>query len=237
MRRLAIIPARGGSKRIPRKNMSSCAGKPLLGHTLEAALGSRLLDRIVLSTDDEEIAALGRASGVEVLLRPEALARDQTPMPPVIRHVLEHVADESGDLEAVVLLQPTSPLRRSRHIDEAMELFLKTRPDAVVSVKPVPHTEHPYKLVRPTPSGLVPYHENLSLTPVQGDLPRVYAKNGPAILIMTPETARSDAIYGRRCLPYEMEPRHSIDVDEPLDLFLAECLLLNKTCEDGWKRP
>ena len=150
---LGVIPARGGSQRIPRKNIALCAGRPLLSYTCEAALGSRLLTRTVLSTEDEEIAAMARNEGMEVLVRPGHLAQAETPMAPVLLDVLERL----GEPDALVLLQPTSPLRTSRHIDEAVSLFLDQSADSVVSVRLAPHIFHPLKLQRLHQGRLVPY--------------------------------------------------------------------------------
>src|SRR6185312_12148312 len=115
---LGLVPARGGSKSIPRKNLAPLAGKPLLAWTADAALAARRLTRTVLSTDDVEIAELGRTLGLDVpFLRPAELAADATPMLPVMRHAADWFAARGGTVEAVVLLQPTSPLRTAAHID------------------------------------------------------------------------------------------------------------------------
>src|SRR5690349_4345310 len=110
---IAVIPARGGSKRVPRKNLSLCGGKALIAHTFEAAKSSQFLDRVILSTDDEEIATMGRQFGIEVpFLRPANLAADDAPMAPVLQHVLDWTdAAAPINIDALVLLQPTSPLR------------------------------------------------------------------------------------------------------------------------------
>jgi CMP-N-acetylneuraminic acid synthetase len=136
---LGLIPARGGSKGIPRKNLAPVGGKPLLEWTVEAARAATELTRVVVSTEDDEIAA---AAGVDVLRRPDELAEDETPMLDVIRHA---VAELSPDV--VVLLQPTSPLRRPEHIDAAVRLLLESDADAVVSVVAVPHRFRPEALM------------------------------------------------------------------------------------------
>src|SRR5882724_10492389 len=119
---LGLIPARGGSKSIPRKNIEPLAGKPLLAYTAAAARGAQLLTHTILSTDDAEIAAIGRDLGLDVpFMRPSDLADDAAPMLPVMRHVLDWFAGNGRHFDAVVLLQPTSPLRQSRHIDQALK--------------------------------------------------------------------------------------------------------------------
>lgn len=225
---IGIVPARGGSKRIPRKNLALCAGRPLLGYTLSAATSSRLLQRVLLSTDDEEIAAYGRANGAEVpYLRPAPLAADDTPMIAVLQDLVAWLdRTSSTPVEAIVLLQPTSPLRRGEHIDAAIEVFT-THPDAesVVSVVTPPHIFHPLKLSKPSPRGLVPYLDDVPPALGHRDLPVAYARNGPAVLITRPDVIRRGEIYGSPSLPYVMAAEDSIDIDEPLDLEIAEFLL------------
>ena len=136
---LGLIPARGGSKGVPRKNLAQVAGKPLLAWTVEAARAASELTRVVVSTDDDEIAA---EAGVEVLRRPAELAADDAPMLEVVRHAVSELGPD-----VVVLLQPTSPLRRAEHVDAAVRLLLESGADAVVSVVAVPHRYSPEALM------------------------------------------------------------------------------------------
>jgi CMP-N,N'-diacetyllegionaminic acid synthase len=225
MRFIGLIPARGGSKGIPGKNIAPCAGKPLLAWTCEAARASRALGRTILSTDSEEIAAVGRQLGVEVpFLRPAALADDEAPALPVMRHALDWL-DAAGDrADALVLLQPTSPLRRGRHIDEATALFEKSGADTVVSVTEVPHRYHPSSVMREARGTLVPYEGETSVTRRQDQTPLV-ARNGPAVLVVSRETLRAGKLYGARTAGYRMDPQESLDIDTPQDLRLAGLLL------------
>ena len=228
MSTIAIIPARGGSKRILRKNMVLCGGRPLLAHTFEAAKASHRLDRIVLSTDDPEIADFGRSSGIEVpYMRPPQLAADDTPMIAVLQNLLEWLdRDVSSPAAALVLLQPTSPLRTAAHIDAAVDLFsAKPNIDSVVSVVAPPHIYHPLKSWKILNGVLVPYLDNVKPIVGSRDLPPAWARNGPAILVMRPALVRSGELYGKRSLPYVMERDVSIDVDEPFDLAIADFLL------------
>ena len=215
---LALIPARGGSKGIPRKNLAPLAGRPLLAWTIDAALGSRVVTRTVVSTEDGEIAEAGRSLGADVLARPPELAADDTPMQPVILHALE----ELGAPEVLVLLQPTSPLRRAEHVDEAVDLLLATGADSVVSVVEVPHRYRPGSLMALDGERLVRLADDHAAT--RQEKPLVYARNGPAVLALRPDRIGAD-LYGGDCRPYLMEPRDSIDVDGPFDLELAELLL------------
>jgi CMP-N,N'-diacetyllegionaminic acid synthase len=215
---VGLIPARGASKGIPRKNLAPLGGKPLIAWTIKAGLESERLTRTVVSTEDEEIAEVARALGAEVLARPPALARDETPM----HEVLAHAAADLGPAEALVLLQPTSPLRTAAHIDAAVELLLASGADAVVSVVEVPHRYGPASLMKLDGDRLVPHDDSTHATRQQK--PVVYARNGPAILALRRERLGAD-LYGGDLRAYVMEQRDSVDIDEPFDLELAEFLL------------
>jgi CMP-N,N'-diacetyllegionaminic acid synthase len=209
---VGLIPARGGSKGIPRKNLAPVAGKPLLAWTVDAARAATELTRVVVSTDDDEIASV---AGVEVLRRPAELAADETPMLDVVRHA---VAELSPDV--LVLLQPTSPLRRAEHIDAALRLLLESGADAVVSVVVVPHRYSPEALMDVV-DGRVVARGSARMRQEKG---LVYARNGPAVLAVRSDRLGDD-LYGGDCRPYLMEERDSLDVDDPFDLELADLLL------------
>lgn len=226
---VGLIPARGGSKRIANKNLAPCAGRPLLAYTCDAAIQSCSLSRVILSTNDEAIASAARPFGVEVpFLRPPEIAADETPMIDVVRHAAEFMVLEERPADAIVLLQPTSPLREARHIDEAVDLFLTQRPDSVVSVVDVPHIFHPLKVVCPGKKGLRPYTAGKCHVVGHRDLPKIYARNGPAILVFDTATLETDTLYGKTSLPYEMEREASVDIDTPFDLALAEFFILRR---------
>ena len=224
---LGLIPARGGSKTIPRKNIISLYGKPLLAYTCKAALGSQKLTRVILNTDDQEIAEAGRQYGVETpFIRPVDLAGDETPILPVIKNTIEWLEEvEDFFTDMVVLLQPTSPLRTSTHIDTALSLFLDSDADTLVSIQEVPHQNKPVSLMQVDDQGyLRPYQEGEMLLRRQ-DKPQVYARNGPAILITLRSVLDSGRIYGNKVLPYKMGKLESIDIDDENDLALVEALL------------
>jgi len=206
---IAIIPARGGSKRIPRKNLALCGGQPLLAHTFAAAKTSRSIDRILLSTDDAEIADYGRSNGIEVpYIRPPPLAADDTPMIAVLQNLLAWLDQASTQTEAVVLLQPTSPMRTAAHIDDAVKLF-RAHPDvdSVVSVVAPPHIFHPLKTLKVVGQRLVPYLDGVEPVVGHRDLPQAYGRNGPAVLVMRPDAIRRGDIYGATSVPYVMDNR------------------------------
>lgn len=220
---LGLIPARGGSKGIPRKNITNLAGKPLLAYTCQAALESHTLTRVVLNTDDEAIAAVGRQYGVDApFLRPAHLATDDTPILPVIQHTLAWLDENAGfKTDIVVLLQPTSPFRQATHIDATVQLMMESGADTVVSVVAVPHNFNPVSVMRMDESGyLVPFVSGEMILRRQ-EKPRVYARNGPAILVVKRKVLEAGTLYGKKVLPYEMDRAASLDIDEPEDLALA----------------
>lgn len=221
MTHIGIVPARGGSKRLPRKNIRAIAGKPLLAWTAEVALASTL-SRVILSTDDEEIASVGCAHGLEVpFLRPSAIADDATPMLPVLVHLIEWLEAAGTKPSSIVLLQPTSPLREPRHIDEAITMFDRTKAETVVSVTDVPNGFGPGKFMRMDAGGAVTkadFSDN-------GDL---VVRNGPAVLISSPAAIRRGTLYGSPTLGYRMDRLASVDIDDEDDFAFAEFLLLRR---------
>jgi len=171
---LAIIPARGGSKRIPRKNIALLDGKPLIQYTIEAARGCPLIDRIVVSTEDAEVAEVAKALGAEVpCLRPQELAQDNTYTLPVLQHMMAYLQEEQDYQPwAVVTLQPTSPLRTSQHLTQAIELFLgDEQADSLVSVVQAPHNMIPQSLMKLEGPYLKNYLEQESLVLRSQDKP------------------------------------------------------------------
>jgi CMP-N-acetylneuraminic acid synthetase len=219
---LAIVPARGGSKSIPRKNLVPLAGRPLIAYTIEAAQHSKLISRCVLSTDDEEIAATGRSLGIEVpFMRPAHLAMDETPMIQVLQHALSWFKSCAPAPDVVIVLQPTSPLRRASHIDSAIELIRTSGAETVVSVVEVPHQFLPGSLMQLAENRLIPYVTG-PLVLRRQDKPRLYARNGPAVLAVRREAVEKGALYTDHVVPLEMSRRESVDIDDWEDLALAE---------------
>ena len=217
MSHIGIVPARGSSRRIPRKNIRLCAGKPLLSWTAEAALCSRL-DRVILSTDDEEIASIGRECGLEVpMLRPKTLADDGAAMLPVLRHLVNRLEGQGTTVQTLTLLQPTSPLRLARHIDEALELFIVKNAETVVSVSKITSNSGPEKFMR--------IAENGTVTAAGTSSEGMVMRNGPAILITTPDVLARDTLYGNPTYAYAMDREFSVDIDDEYDFTLAELLL------------
>ena len=223
---LGVIPARGGSKGIAHKNLAMVAGRPLLAYTADAARTSRRLSRVIVSTDDPAIADAARALDLEVpFLRPPELAADTTPMLPVLQHAVDAISAAGFAADAVVLLQPTSPLRRAEHIDRAVELLESSGSDSVVTVTEVPHQFNPVSVMRLDGDRLVSFLDGPQVYRRQ-DKPQVFARNGPAVLATRTEVLRRGSLYGDDSRPLVMTPEESLDIDNESDLELLEYLLL-----------
>ena len=227
---LALIPARGGSKGVPGKNIRPLAGRPLIAWSCEAARGSRRVTRTIVSTDDEAIARVARAEGAAVpFMRPPALAADDTPMLAVVQHALRELeASERYRPAVVVLLQPTSPLRTAAHVDAAIETLLQTGADSVVTVVEVPHLFNPLTVLRVEGDRLVPFSgdaKDARTFARRQDKPRVFARNGPAVLAMRVGTIASGSLYGADSRPLVMSVEESVDIDSPFEFELAEWAL------------
>lgn len=223
MQVLGLIPARGGSKGIPGKNSKLLAGKPLLAYTVDAAVGSGVVDRLLLSTDSEEIAEVGRAAGAEVpFLRPAALARDDTAMIDVIRHFLDWTAGEGAAPDIVVLLQPTAPLRRSDHIVRAVETLTAADCDSVVSVVPLPLHFCPDYVMRIERDRLVNFLPEGERATRRQDVRPAYSRDGTIYAFWRRTIERHGSIYGPDCRPLVIDPADSINLDSMEDWAEAE---------------
>ncbi|MFW2604915.1 acylneuraminate cytidylyltransferase family protein [Aliarcobacter butzleri] len=217
MKILGIIPARGGSKGIPKKNIKLLNGKPLIAYTIEAALASNL-DRVIVSTDCKEIAGISKEYGAEVIIRSFNLAEDTTPTLPVLQHVVSKLEVE---FDAVMTLQPTSPLRTSKHINEAIELFESDKEvDSLVSVVEVPHNYMPEKLMSSDGKYLTGNRE----VKRRQEISTMYARNGAAIYITKTEKL-GEYIFGGKILPYFMSKINSFDIDDIEDWEIVERLI------------
>ena len=230
IRVLGLVPARGGSKGVTRKNIRLLAGKPLLAYTAESALAARRLARVVLTTEDEEIAEIGRRWGLEVpFLRPAPLAADETPMIPVVQHALAALR-ESGDVfDAVCLLQPTNPFRMSGDIDGAIDLLGRSGADSVISFVDVGE-KHPARMKYITAEGRVvdpPFAEGLEGQRRQ-DLPKIYLREGSIYLTRSEVIMRDASFKGRDCRGWIVPEERACNIDTPFDLFIAEQILSGK---------
>jgi D-3-phosphoglycerate dehydrogenase / 2-oxoglutarate reductase len=235
---LGIVPARGGSKGIPRKNLSLLRGRPLLEYTAVAALATHRLTRIVLSTEDEEIADVGRRCGLDVLfLRPVELARDDTPMLAVAQHAVEWLAAKGEQFDAVCVLQPTSPLREPEDIDGAIALMERTGADSVIAFVDVGEKQ-PARMKFVADDGRVidpPFAELFEGQPRQ-QLPHVYLREGSIYLTRTAVLMEQHSFKGRDCRAWIVPEERACNIDTPFDLFIAEQLLARRLVH-GHRRP
>ncbi len=226
MRVLGIIPARGGSKGVPRKNIRLLAGKPLLYYTAEAARAATRLTRVILTTDDPEIASVGRDCGLEVpFMRPAALAQDDTSSLAVVQHAIRWAEDDDQAYDAVCLLQPTNPLRTAADIDACIALLAESEADSVVSVLPVPDHYNPHWVYFADSTGYL----HLSTgerepIPRRQDLPPAFFRTG-SVYVTRWAVARDHHLYGERVLGCPLDPRRHVNINTEADWILAEQLL------------
>ncbi len=226
MRVLGIIPARGGSKGVPDKNIRPLAGKPLLVYTAEQALASRRLTRVILSTDAPQIAEVGRAAGLEVpFMRPAELATDEAKSLPVILHALQWAEEQEGETyDAVMMLQPTTPFRRAGDIDRAVEILEETGADSVISVTDV-GPFHPARMKFLSGDRLIdpPFCEAYENQPRQ-ELQPMYIRSGD-IYLTRREVLFQNSFKGGDCRALFIEPERAVNIDSPSDFRYAEFLM------------
>ncbi len=229
---LAIIPARGGSKGVPRKNIKPLAGKPLLAWTIETALSASCLDRVILSTDDEEIADVGRRFGMDVpFLRPSQIAGDDTTDLPVYEHALQWLAEnESFVPDIIVWLRPTAPLRTVDDIEQGVDLLIEKQPDWVRSVCEVEH--HPYWMYKPGDAGLMAFVDGIRIEDYMRRqlLPKAFRLNG-AVDVAWRRTILEKKLYSGVIQPHVMPAMRSVDIDTLLDFKIIEAILAQETDE------
>ncbi|NMH65597.1 cytidylyltransferase domain-containing protein [Shewanella salipaludis] len=224
---IAIIPARGGSKRLPRKNILSLGNKPLIAWTIEAAKNSKYIDNVFVSTDDQEIADIACEFGANVPeLRPSELSSDVAKTQTVLLYVLNKFGK---DADIVILLQPTSPFRNEEHIDEALELFIKKGAYSIISVTPC---EHPplWANILPEDDSMKDFiRKNLNSVRSQ-DLGEFYRLNGAIYIYNVRELIQAGSMENTaRTYAYKMESKCSIDIDNQIDFDMAEFFFDKKT--------
>lgn len=221
MKILAIIPARGGSKRIPKKNVKKLAGKPLIHYSIDAAKKSRLIDRIVVSTDNKLIAKIAINSGVEVIKRPPELATDKSPTEPTLAHVVDELEKLGYKPDLVVLLQPTSPFRKVEHIEEGIKLARNEHADLVVSLQKV--KKPPTWMFEMKSGGAVKKFIELS-TVNSNEYLNLHVLNGAIYVIKTEFLLSKQDIYSGRTYGFVMDNKSSLDIDDHEDFKLAKVL-------------
>lgn len=218
---LAIIPARGGSKRLPRKNILDLNGKALISYSIEAGCQSKYIDKVIVSSDDNEILDISKKYGADILKRPDELASDTATSFDAIKHTIEN----SNKYNYIILLQPTSPLRDANHIDEAIELLEEKNADAIVSVCKMDHS----------PLWSNTLDENLSmknflrdevLNKRSQDLEDYYKLNGAIYICRTKKLLDEESFFLKENIfAYIMDRKSSVDIDEEIDLKIVECII------------
>jgi CMP-N,N'-diacetyllegionaminic acid synthase len=215
---LAVVPARSGSKGIPDKNVRPLAGRPLVAYAAEAIRDSGVVDRAVLSTDAEEIAALGRDAGLETpFLRPGELAGDDTPMQPVVEHAVRALEEGGWTPELVLVVQPTAPLRRGEHLRRAVELLRETGASSVVSVVPIPQHFSPEYAMKVVDGRLLPFLPAGAAIARRQDAMPAYSRDGTVYAVRRDVLMDRHDLYGDDCRPLVLSPDESLNLDEPAD--------------------
>ncbi len=223
---LGVIPARGGSKSIHRKNLVQLAGRPLIDYAIKAAIESRCLTRTILSTEDEEIRKVAKLCGADVpFIRPFDLATDEAPSVAVAQHALEYMEKEDGrTYDLMCLLQPTAPLRTSEDIDSAITMLINSDADSVISLTQVIEP-HPAKMICLSDGLATPFlPQAWSEHNRRQDLEPVYCLNG-SVYCVRRNVLMSGSLWGQATLGYVMPQERSVNIDDSADLLRAECML------------
>ncbi|MEW6181626.1 MAG: acylneuraminate cytidylyltransferase family protein [Bacillota bacterium] len=221
---LGFIPARAGSKGLPGKNTKPLAGKPLLLYSVEAGQKSGVFDYLMVSTDGEDIAAVARQGGAEApFIRPPELATDTAKVVDALHHTMRWLEDQGRRYDCLAVLQPTSPLRGAEDITGALDLFVERGADAVVSVCETEH--HPWWSNTLPDDGCMEGFLRSDISVNRQELPKFYRLNGSIYLALWDFIRERRSWFGPRTYAYVMPRHRSVDIDNPLDFFLAEALI------------
>lgn len=226
MKILGLIPARGGSKGVPRKNIKLLGKLPLIDYTINAAKESRLLTQIVVSTDDEEIAIAAEVAGVKrAFLRPAELAQDTSTSLEVVQHAIAFFESQHIFFDAVCLLQPTNPFRENGFIDKAIEKFINSEADSLVGVLEIPHEYNPHWAFEEAANGLLKIATGEThIIPRRQDLPKAFHRDG-SIYITKTDVVKNGSLYGESVAYIESNPKFHVNIDTMKDWETAEKLL------------
>ena len=221
---IALIPARGGSKGLPGKNIKDLDCKPLIAHTIEVAKKSRIFDRIIVSTDNKEIAEVAKEYGAEIpFIRPAELATDSADAMDVVIHALKWFKNKGEDFDYIMKLQPTSPLRTKQDIINSMDLIIQKDGDSIVSVSECEH--HPLWSNKLEPDLKM---SNFIDEDIKGknrqELPKYYRLNGAIFLSKIETLLNTKDWLGEKSYAYIMDSNRAIDIDSEMDFYLAELL-------------
>ncbi|VVB88561.1 3-deoxy-manno-octulosonate cytidylyltransferase [uncultured archaeon] len=220
-----LVPARGGSKGLPGKNIRPLLGKPLIAWTIEQALSSKYLDRVIVSTDDEEIAEVSKKYGAKVpFVRPKELASDEAKGIDVVLHAIDWIERNNTPYDLILLLQPTSPNRISKDIDNSIELLFQKNARSIVSVCETEH--HPYwSNILPHDSCMKDFIRMETMDKNRQEFPTFYRLNGAIYLAYSDYLKINKSFFGNDTFAYQMPIERSIDIDTEIDFRFAECLL------------
>lgn len=226
MKILGLIPARGGSKGVPRKNIKFLRSKPLLQYTSEVALASDFIDTLMLSSDDDEIIEVAKDLGIEVpFKRPINLAADSSPTLPVIQHALTYYKSIGKNFDAVCLLQTTSPFRTVEFLDKAIEKFIREKTDSLISVQEVPHEYNPHWTFEENDNGhlLIATGEKEIISRRQ-ELPKAYHRDGSIYITKTSVILQQDSLFGQSISYIESPKKWYVNIDTMEDWKKAEMM-------------
>ena len=224
MRVLAIIPARGGSKGVPGKNIKLLSGKPLIEYTTEVVLQSKLLTKVVVSSNDDKIIEVAKNTGVEVpFKRPSNLSEDETPTLPVIKHALAYYKNIGEEFDAICLLQVTSPFRTVDFLDNALQKFINEGADSLISVQKVPHEYNPHWTFELNEEGnlKIATGEDIIISRRQ-DLPTTYHRDGSIYITKTSVILEKNSLYGNTIAYIESKEKNFVNIDTLRDWGKAE---------------
>ncbi|WP_055668139.1 cytidylyltransferase domain-containing protein [Desnuesiella massiliensis] len=221
---LAIIPARGGSKGIPRKNIKDLNGKPLIAYTIEEAKKSRYIDSIVVSTEDEEIAKVSKKYNAEVpFLRPKELSEDDTPGIEPIIYTIKRLQESGDDFDYIMCLQCTSPFRKTEHIDDALKKLINEDADSIVSV--CESEVSPYWMKKIKNGIMEDFLDDIPFYSRRQEIPTTYRLNGAIYIAKREVLLKNKNWYTKNTLAYIMDKKSSIDIDEMIDFNFSEFLM------------
>lgn len=227
MKILAIIPARGGSKGIPRKNIKLLGNKPLISYSIKRALESELLDTVMVSTEDQEIACIAGELGLKVpFMRPESLAQDFSPSLDVVINVLETYKEMGKEFDAVMILEPTNPFRTSNEIDDCIRIFKNKNSDSLITVKEVPPQFNPHWVFEENEESLL--HKAIGETTViarRQILPKAYARDGSVYITKTEVVLQQRSLFGETIAYRLNDNPYQINIDSLEDWKEAEKML------------
>ncbi|CAM3383932.1 N-acylneuraminate cytidylyltransferase [Flavobacterium longum] len=225
MKVLGLIPARGGSKGVPNKNIKLLGEKPLIAYSIASAKAAASLAQTIVSTDSEAIFSVAAQYGVQPpFLRPEALARDHSTSLEVVQHALSFYEDQGVFFDAVCLLQPTSPFREKGFIDRAIQVFAASGADSLVSVLPVPHEYNPHWVFEPGADGFLTIATgDEKIIPRRQALPAAFHRDG-SVYISKAEVIKNGSLFGKRIAYCENDPALYVNIDTPKDWATAETM-------------